>query len=54
MSDALKSNTTLTQLRLGREDKKKQHTNAIHQQFSLSLFLPNQQATRLETQEQHH
>ena len=34
MSDALKSNTTLTQLDLCREHKK-QHTNGIHQQSTL-------------------
>ena len=36
MSDALKSNTTLTELVLCCEDKRKQHTNDIHQQFTLS------------------
>ena len=36
MSDALKTNTTLTELVLCCEDKRKQHTNGIHQQFTLS------------------
>ena len=32
LSDALKSNTTLTGLNLGGEHKIKQHTNGIHNQ----------------------
>ena len=36
LSDALKSNTTLTELDLDCKDKMKQHTNGIHQQ---STFL---------------
>ena len=52
LSDALKSNTTLTKLDLSCEQEK-HHTNDIHQQTTLP-FSPNQQSTELETQEQHH
>ena len=54
LSDALKSNTTLTELNLNSEHKKKQHTNGIHQQSTLFHSHSNQQTTTFGTQEQHH
>jgi hypothetical protein len=54
LCEALKSNTTLIQLDLESEDKRKKthkrHPSTIHY-FPFSL---HQQATRLATQEQHH
>ena len=50
LSKALKSNTTLTELNLSGEGKRKD-TKDIHQQFTLPFSL-YQQATRLETKEQ--
>ena len=38
LSDALKSNTALTNLDLRGEDERKQHTNSTHQQFTLFHF----------------
>ena len=52
LSDALKSNTTLTKLDLRSENQKK-HIDEIHQQSTLS-FSSNQQGTALEKQEQRH
>ena len=54
LSDALKSNTTLTKLSFGGEYKKRMHTKDIHQQITLFPFSSHQQTTGLETQEQHH
>ena len=53
LSEALKSNTTLTELDLWGEDKRR-HTNDIHQQFTPYHFFSYQQTTRLEKEEQHH
>ena len=52
LSDALKSNTTLTGLYLSGEDKYTQMTSINNPLFF--LFSSNQQTTGLETQEQHH
>ena len=53
LSEALKSNTTLTELSLwGRNKRKKTHKrnpSTIHSSFSL-----HQQATTIEKEEQHH
>ena len=53
LSDALKSNTTLTKLDLS-GGHKRNNTKGIHQQSTLLPFSPNQQGTRLVTQEEHH
>ena len=53
LSDALKTNTTLTKLKMTCEQKK-QDTNGIHQQSAFYSLLSNQQGTGLETQEQYH
>ena len=54
LSESLKSNTTLTELNLKGENKRKKthklHPSTIHS-FHFSSY---QQTTRLETQEQHH
>ena len=54
LSESLKSNTTLTKLNLSGEDKRnkthKRHPLTIHS----FLFASHQQATTLDTQEQHH
>ena len=52
LSKSLKSNTTLTELNLSCEDKRR-YTKDIHQQVTLP-FSSHQQTTTLETQEQHH
>ena len=52
LSEALKSNKTLTELNLSCEDKK--HAKGIRQQFIFFLLSSYQQATRLEKEGQHH
>ena len=53
LSDALKSNKTLTKLYLDGEDKRN-NTNGIHQQPNSFPFPSNQQITGLEKEEQYH
>ena len=52
LSDALKSNKTLTKLDLECEQKQ-QHTNGVRRQSTLP-FSSNQQGMTLKKQEQHH
>ena len=40
LSDALESNTALTQLNLSSKDKEKRHTNGINQQSTLFFSIP--------------
>ena len=54
LSESLKSNTTLTELYLSSEDKKKEDTQETSINNSLFSLSSLQQVTRLETQGQHH
>ena len=49
LSEALKSNTTLTKLNLSCEERR--HTKDIHQQFTISFHT---KTTALKKEEQHH
>ena len=53
LSEALKSNTTLTELDLRCEDKRKNTHKGIHQQITPFPFYSYQQTTTLEKGEQH-
>ena len=52
LSEALKTNTTLTELDLSCEDKRKNTQKDIHQQITLFIII-TLQTTFSETQEQH-